>query len=105
LTADAEAVVETEVESVEEVVVIETVEAVTEEVVAEATETDESAPVIAIVEELPEIVPGLAQPESPALPEDAAENDEATEELITESVTDSAEAVVATPVETIATPE
>lgn len=103
--ADTEAVVETEVEIVEEVVVTETSEALTEDVIADTIETDESAPVIAVADDLPEIVPGLAQPESPALPEDAADNDGTTEEVITETVADSSEAVVATPVETVATPE
>jgi hypothetical protein len=62
-------------------------------------------PVIVAVEKLPEIVPGLAVPESPALPEDASTVDDAEEEVAGDSVVESAETVVATPVETIATPE
>lgn len=82
------------------------VESATEELVeeVEVAEIEELQPVIVAAEELPEIVPGLAVPESPALPED--DSTVAAEELTTpESVIESVDSVVATPVETIATPE
>jgi hypothetical protein len=66
---------------------------------------EELKPVIVAAEELPEIVPGLAVPESPALPEDDAIVEDAAEEVARDSVVESAETVVATPVDTIATPE
>lgn len=78
----------------------------TETVVESATEevVEELQSVIVAAEELPEIVPGLAVPESPALPEDTSPV--AAEEVVTpEPVVESADSVVATPVETIATPE
>ena len=82
------------------------VESATEELVeeVEAAEIDELQPVIVAAEELPEIVPDLAVPESPALPED--DSTVAAEEVATpESAIESVDSVVATPVETIATPE
>lgn len=92
MTAETETVletIETEVEIVEEV---------------EVVEVEVSEPVIVAAEELPVIVPGLAVPESPALPEN--DSTVAAEEVVTpESVVESVDSIVATPVETIATPE
>jgi len=76
----------------------------------EVAEIEVLEPVIVAAEELPEIVPGLAVPESPALPEAgspvSAEEVVAAEEVATaDSKIESVVPVVATPVETIATPE
>ncbi len=64
----------------------------------EIAESEELEPVSVAAEELPEIVPGLAVPESPALPESDS-SAEVEEAIAAKSVN------VATPVETIATPE
>lgn len=70
----------------------------------EAVEVEVLEPVIVAAEELPEIVPGLAVPESPALPED--DSTDAVEEVVAaDSEIEPADTVVATPVETIATSE
>ena len=82
LTAETETVVESEVELVEDV---------------EIPEANDPQPAIVAADELPEIVPGLAVPESPALP--TADSADASEEAFV------ADSEVATPVETIATPE
>lgn len=66
----------------------------------EVAELEELEPVIVAAEELPEIVPGLAVPESPALPEDDTE-----EVVAADSDAESEGSIVATPVETVATPE
>ena len=86
LTAETETVVEAEVELVDDV---------------EVAELENLEPEIVAAEELPEIIPGLARPESPALPED----DSADKVITADSKIESAGTVVATPVETIATPE
>ncbi|MFT5328675.1 MAG: hypothetical protein ACI8P0_006590 [Planctomycetaceae bacterium] len=70
----------------------------------EVAEIEVLEPVIVAAEELPEIVPGLAVPESPALPED--DTVDAADEVVTaDSEIESADTVVATPVETIVTPK
>ena len=82
------------------------VKSAAEEIVEElgVAKIKELQPAIATAEELPEIVPGLIVPESPALPED--DSTVAAEEYVTpESFVESVDSVVATPVETIATPE
>jgi hypothetical protein len=90
LTAETETVVESAAEELVEEV--------------EVAEIEELKPVIVAAEELPEIVPGLAVPESPALPED--DSTVAPQEVVTpESNVESVDSIVATPVETIAKPE
>ena len=82
------------------------VESAAEEIVEEleVAEIEELKPTLVTAEELPEIVPGLIVPESPARPED--DSTVAAEEYVTpESFVESVDSVVATPVETIATPE
>ena len=70
----------------------------------EVVEVEVSESIIVAAEELPEIVPGLAVPESPALPED--DTVDVAEEVVTaDSEIESADTVIATPVETIATPK
>lgn len=89
------------------------------DVVAETIEIDETLPFLVesavdaaevpaaetVTESLPVIVPGLAQPESPALPENTADNDSVETEVTADSATDSEPPVVATPVSAIAIPE
>jgi hypothetical protein len=82
------------------------VESAAEEIVEEleVAEIEELKPALVTAEELPEIVPGLLVPESPALPED--DSTVAAEEYVPpEQFVESVDSVVATPVETIATPE
>ena len=70
----------------------------------EVVEIEVQEPVIVAAEELPEIVPGLAVPESPALPED--DSTDAAEEVVAgDSEIESADSIVETPVETISTTE
>ncbi|MDA0284136.1 MAG: hypothetical protein O3B13_13140 [Planctomycetota bacterium] len=97
----------------------EVVEVAPADVVAETIEIDETLPFLVesavdaaevpaaetVTESLPVIVPGLAQPESPALPENTADNDSVETEVTADSATDSEPPVVATPVSAIAIPE
>lgn len=82
------------------------VESTAEELVddVEVAESEELQPVIKAAEQLPEIVPGLAVPESPALPEDGS-TVAAKEVVPAESAVESVDSIVATPAETIDTPE
>lgn len=92
LTAEAEANVITE-----------DVEALKEDV--SVVEVEELKPVIVAAEELPEIVPGLAIPESPALPEDAEGNSKGDNDSGVDSGSETIESVVTRPSELIAAPE
>lgn len=82
------------------------VESTVEELIGdvEVAEIEELQPVIDAAEQLPEVVPGLAVPESPALPEDGP-TVSAKELVPAESAVESLDSIVATPAETSATPE